>query len=71
MATKVVHLGDQLEATNSRRDRAVEAQELIRYLAEFEENPKPNLPIFNDSSMVCTYICTYTYMYIFMAYDNN
>ncbi|KAK6182191.1 hypothetical protein SNE40_009929 [Patella caerulea] len=35
VATKVVHLGDQLEGVNTPRARAVEAQRLMKYLAEF------------------------------------
>ncbi|ESO94153.1 hypothetical protein LOTGIDRAFT_215620 [Lottia gigantea] len=35
VATKVVHLGDQLEGVNTPRARAVEAQRLMNYLAEF------------------------------------
>ncbi|KAK7104250.1 exocyst complex component 5-like [Littorina saxatilis] len=40
VATKVVHLGDQLEGVNTPRARAVEAQRLMNYLAEFlQEQP--------------------------------
>ena len=35
VATKVVHLGDQLEGINTPRSRAIEAQELMKYFDEF------------------------------------
>lgn len=35
VATKVVHLGDQLESVNTPRARAVEAQKLMKHFAEF------------------------------------
>lgn len=35
MATKVCHLGDQLEGVNTPRQRAVEAQRLMTYFNEF------------------------------------
>lgn len=35
VATKVVHLGDQLEGINVPRSRAIEAQELMKYFDEF------------------------------------
>lgn len=47
VSTKVVHLGDQLEASNNRRMRAVEAQDLMYHLKQFEK-PKPALEIFTD-----------------------
>ncbi|KAG1662389.1 Exocyst complex component 5 [Nymphon striatum] len=40
VATKVVYLGDQLESVNTPRARAVEAQKLMNYFAEFL-NPGP------------------------------
>lgn len=40
VATKVVHLGDQLESVNTPRARAVEAQKLMNHFAEFL-NPEP------------------------------
>lgn len=50
VATKVVHLGEQLEGVNMPRSRAVEAQQLIRYFAEFasNDNSGPTSPIFVD-----------------------
>jgi len=35
VATKVIHLGDQLESINIPRSRAVEAQKLMHYFSEF------------------------------------
>lgn len=35
VATKVCHLGDQLEGVNTPRQRAVEAQKLMKYFNEF------------------------------------
>lgn len=35
VATKVCHLGDQLEGVNTPRQRAVEAQRLMTYFNEF------------------------------------
>uniref|UniRef100_A0A8V0Z1N9 Exocyst complex component 5 n=1 Tax=Gallus gallus TaxID=9031 RepID=A0A8V0Z1N9_CHICK len=37
VATKVCHLGDQLEGVNTPRQRAVEAQKLMKYFNEFSE----------------------------------
>ena len=51
VSTKVVHLGDQLESSNNRRTRAMEAQNLMEHLAEFER-PKPALPVFTDPGRV-------------------
>ena len=54
VATKVVHLGDQLESSNNRRMRAIEAQELMKILSEFERKTKPMLPVFTDPARVCS-----------------
>lgn len=35
VATKVIHLGDQLESVNTPRSRAAEAQKLMRHFEEF------------------------------------
>lgn len=40
VATKVVHLGDQLEGVNTPRMRAAEAQMLMTYFSEFLEDKK-------------------------------
>ena len=49
VATKVVHLGDQLESVNIPRSRDEEALKLMKYLDEFLDNSETSLsPIFND-----------------------
>ncbi|KAL4237391.1 Exocyst complex component 5 [Mactra antiquata] len=48
VATKVVHLGDQLEGVNTPRARAVEAQRLMSYLSEFLTDEPPKSAIFTD-----------------------
>jgi len=55
VATKVVHLGEQLEGVNTPRSRAVEAQQLIRYFAEFvheDSSAHPSSSIFNDPNQL-------------------
>lgn len=47
VATKVVHLGDQLEGINTPRSRAIEAQELMKYFDEFA-NGKMVSSVFKD-----------------------
>ena len=56
VATKVVHLGDQLESSNNRRARDFEAETLMRYLAEFHAGPKPVSHIFNDPGQVSAFV---------------
>ena len=56
VATKVVHLGDQLETSNNRRLRGVEAQSLMKILGEFEHKAKPPLPVFTDPARVKTLV---------------
>lgn len=52
VATKVVHLGDQLESVNTPRARAVEAQKLMIYFAEFL-SPGPLISeVFTDKSQL-------------------
>lgn len=52
VATKVVHLGDQLESVNTPRSRAVEAQKLMNYFAEFL-GPGPVISeVFTDKSQL-------------------
>lgn len=48
VATKVIHLGDQLESVNTPRSRAVEAQRLMSHFAEFLSSG----PITMDKSQV-------------------
>ena len=69
MATKVVHLGEQLESTNNRRVRGMEAQSLMHHLSEFQAKAKPSMAIFTDPSRVrrnimydmhlCLYVASY------------
>ena len=49
VATKVVHLGDQLESVNTPRAKAVEAQKLINYLNEFLVFSQPKSPVFTGN----------------------
>ncbi|XP_075222346.1 exocyst complex component Sec10 isoform X2 [Lycorma delicatula] len=52
VATKVIHLGDQLESVNTPRSRAVEAQKLMNYFAEFL-SPGPLLvEVFSDKTQI-------------------
>lgn len=44
-------MGDQLESSNNRMIRAMEAQNLMHHLKEFEK-PKPTHPIFTDPGRV-------------------
>ncbi|KAH9523046.1 Exocyst complex component 5 [Bulinus truncatus] len=48
VATKVVHLGDQLEGVNTPRARAVEAQRLMHYLGEFLTEEPLKSPVLID-----------------------
>lgn len=52
VATKVLHLGDQLESVNTPRARAVEAQKLMRHFSEFLSPGPLTDPIFTDKSTV-------------------
>lgn len=52
VATKVVHLGDQLESVNTPRARAVEAQKLMNHFAELM-SPEPETGgVLNDPNKV-------------------
>ncbi|XP_005100941.1 exocyst complex component 5 [Aplysia californica] len=48
VATKVVHLGDQLEGVNTPRARAVEAHKLMNYLGEFLTEEPLKSPVLVD-----------------------
>ena len=52
VATKVVHLGDQLESLNGYMQRDLEAQDVMKHVAEFEQKAKPSVGIFTDPSRV-------------------
>ncbi len=48
VATKVVHLGDQLESVNTPRARVVEALRLMKHFDEFLGGETNLSPVFND-----------------------
>ena len=48
VATKVVHLGDQLEGVNTPRERAAEAYRLMKFFSEFLEDLPLQSAMFND-----------------------
>lgn len=54
MATKVIHLGDQLDNVNGPRARVVEAQRLMTQLSEFLTLGPLTSQLFTDSSKVST-----------------
>lgn len=53
VATKVCHLGDQLEGVNTPRQRAVEAQKLMKYFNEFLDGELKS-DVFTNSEKVST-----------------
>lgn len=53
VATKVCHLGDQLEGVNTPRQRAVEAQRLMTYFNEFLDGDLRS-DVFNNPEKVST-----------------
>lgn len=55
VATKVIHVGDQLESINTPRSRAVQVHKLIGYLEEFMSAGPLSVDIFNDPSKVKTF----------------
>lgn len=52
VATKVIHLGDQLESVNTPRSRAFEAQKLMLYFAEFQSLGPVHSEIFTQPDQV-------------------
>ncbi len=50
VATKVVHLGDQLESVNTPRSRTVEALKLMKHFEEFVAGETSMSPVFTDKS---------------------
>lgn len=54
VATKVIHVGDQLESINTPRSRAVQVHKLIGYLEEFMSAGPLSVDIFDDPSKVKT-----------------
>lgn len=65
VATKVCHLGDQLEGVNTPRQRAVEAQRLMTYFNEFLDGDLRS-DVFNNPEKVSTGINWAT---LFSIYD--
>lgn len=53
VATKVIHLGDQLDNVNGPRSRVVEAQRLMTQLSEFLSMGPLTSNLFSDNSKVC------------------
>uniref|UniRef100_UPI00358FAC54 exocyst complex component 5-like n=1 Tax=Myxine glutinosa TaxID=7769 RepID=UPI00358FAC54 len=58
VATKVCHLGDQLEGVNAPRQRAVEAQSLMKYFNEFL-NGSISSEVFSNRNKVPFYFLTF------------
>lgn len=64
VATKVIHVGDQLESINTPRSRAVQVHKLIGYLEEFMSAGPLSVDIFDDPTKVLatfTFICTFMF----------
>ena len=57
VATKVVHLGDQLENISTPRQRIKEAQQVMKYFEEFN-SPETISEIFNDPKQVSYLQCS-------------
>lgn len=78
VATKVIHVGDQLESINTPRSRAVQVHKLIGYLEEFMTAGSLSVDIFNDPTkvriqnifktylLVCYYFNVYLLILIYM-----
>uniref|UniRef100_A0A2C9KXP7 Exocyst complex component 5 n=1 Tax=Biomphalaria glabrata TaxID=6526 RepID=A0A2C9KXP7_BIOGL len=64
VATKVVHLGDQLESVNTPRARAVEAHRLMHYLGEFLTEEPLKSPVLIDPFQVTIITCIYFETYL-------
>lgn len=52
VATKVVHLGDQLESANNRRSSLEEARDVLVYLDEFKSKSVPTSDVFIQANRV-------------------
>ena len=52
MASKVVHLGDQLETANKKKNRTEEALQLIKYFNIFQRNEENETKLFSNTSQV-------------------
>lgn len=66
VATKVVHLGDQLEGVNTPRARAVEAQRLMNYLDEFMSDEPPKSAVFTDPFQVNLVLLSVVHVFFFI-----
>lgn len=70
VATKVIHVGDQLESINTPRSRAVQVHKLIGYLEEFMSAGPLSIDIFNDPTKVKTFLLgTCKYFLLFFRKD--
>lgn len=74
VATKVIHVGDQLESINTPRSRAVQVHKLIGYLEEFMTAGPLSVDIFNDPTKVKAFIINIYlllyYLYFIIDYTN-
>lgn len=76
VATKVIHVGDQLESINTPRSRAVQVHKLIGYLEEFMSAGPLSIDIFNDPTKVKTFLldvnicCCFYYGKKYLCYCN-
>ncbi|CAG9813813.1 unnamed protein product [Phaedon cochleariae] len=52
VATKVLHLGDQLDSVNGPRSRVVDAQKMLTHMTEFLSADSPSSPIFTDPELI-------------------
>lgn len=52
VATKVVHLGDQLEGINTPRQRSKDALQLMKYFDEFLVADEPTSSVFKQQAEV-------------------
>lgn len=52
VATKVIHVGNQLESINTPRSRTVQVHKLIGYLEEFMSAGPLTAVVFNDPTKV-------------------
>ena len=63
MAAKVVHLGDQLETANKKKNRTEEALQLIKYFNIFQRNEENDTKLFSNTSQALyfKYTCVVVY----------
>lgn len=70
VATKVCHLGDQLEGVNTPRQRAVEAQRLMTYFNEFLDGDLRS-DVFNNPEKVSMLHLTFTSVEVCVTTDKD